>query len=369
MTQIKEFQTLYGVSKNQKIKIWNISVESTPATKEGKIITTSGYDNGKMKITEKIISKGKNIGKSNETNPFEQAVSEAESKWKKKYNKNYNIEKPNIDNYIPKILLPMLAKDPKKGKIKFPCYIQPKLNGICNLAEIKNNKVIHHSRGGQVFEFIDHFDDMIKEINCHVPLHGEIYVHRLSLQKIGSYVKELKEDRDILEFWIYDIADPKMKFKERIEWIENNICKYGDNSHIKYTPTLIVENYDEVNKMHDHYVALGFEGAMLKNMDGYYMYQYNSNDIEKVKSFQDAEFKIIGGKEGSGLDQGCIIFRCTTSNGKEFDVRPRGTVEERKEIFNNLDSYIGKDLTVKFAEYTEDDCPSQPVGLNIRDYE
>jgi DNA ligase-1 len=365
----KEFQTLYGVTKNNKIKTWTIIVNQDAGKNEANIITISGLYEGKMKITEKTISKGKNIGKSNETTPYEQALLEAESKWKKQLNKNYNISKPNLNNYVPNIILPMLAKPPKKGKIKFPCFMQPKLNGICNLSEIKDNKVIHHSRGGKEFQFLEYLDKYIKKLNCHVPLHGELYKHGWSLQKIGSYVKELKDDRYDLEFWIYDIADPNMTFKERNLWLQKNINHEYNNSPIKYTPTIIVEDYNQVDNMHDEYVKNGFEGGMLKNINGYYLYQYNSNDIEKVKSFIDDEFKIIGGKEGTGLDKGCIIFKCITNSGKEFDVRPIGTVNERKNMFDNLSKYIGKKLTVKFAEYTEEGCPSQPVGLIIRDYE
>ena len=125
----------------------------------------------------------------------------------------------------------------------------------------------------------------------------------------------------------------------------------------------------EKKKYHDTWVNMGFEGGMLKNIQGLYMFEYNSNDLEKVKSFEDAEFEIIGGKQGTGTDEGCVIFRCKTKDGLEFDVRPRGTQEERREMYNNLDSYIGKPLTVRFPELTDSGIPAQPVGIAVRDYE
>jgi len=126
---------------------------------------------------------------------------------------------------------------------------------------------------------------------------------------------------------------------------------------------------EEAKVKHDQWVLDGFEGAMLKNANGIYIMQYNSKDIEKMKDFDDAEFEIIGGKEGAGLDEGCIIYRCITDDGLEFDVRPRGTVGDRRKWFGELDSAIGEPLTVRFPERTESGIPAQPVGLVVRDYE
>ena len=99
----------------------------------------------------------------------------------------------------------------------------------------------------------------------------------------------------------------------------------------------------------------------------------NSDDLEKVKEFKSEEFEIIGGKEGTGTDEGCVIYRCITKEGKEFDARPRGTVEDRKQMLLDLPDSIGKPLTVRFAEYSDDGIPQQPVGVPIaeavRDYE
>ena len=76
----KSLPMLYGVSRIGKVKQWQPAVqgnEDGTAT----IIIHSGYVGGKIREIPKLIKKGKNIGKSNETTPFNQAVSEIESKW------------------------------------------------------------------------------------------------------------------------------------------------------------------------------------------------------------------------------------------------------------------------------------------------
>ena len=378
----KSIPKLYGVARTGKVKEWEAAVQGNDDG-TATIIIRSGYVGQKITERPKVIRKGKNIGKENETTPFEQAVSEIESAWEKKRSQNYELEQMDPNNYIPRLMLPQLAKKPRKGKIVFPAFIQPKLNGVCNLAEppgvppyyASADMIQHHTRGGHLFlsELMAHFDPWIREMNPPAPVHGELYKHGWSLQKIRSYTQKMKENQTDLEYWLYDIAWIGPDFKERLDWLSEHMTKFGDDCPVKFTPTQIVNNYAEAKVFHDHCVERGFEGAMLKNGAGIYMFQYNSNDIEKVKEFEDDEFEIVGGKEGTGSDEGCVIYRCITKEGKEFDARPRGTVEDRKQMLINLPNDIGKMLTVRFAEYSEDMIPQQPVGIPeaeaVRDYE
>jgi hypothetical protein len=65
------FPTLFGKSKNGKTQIWQIEViKQDPAAV---IRVTYGYEGGKQVVNEKEITKGKNLGKKNETSPYEQA--------------------------------------------------------------------------------------------------------------------------------------------------------------------------------------------------------------------------------------------------------------------------------------------------------
>ena len=94
--------------------------------------------------------------------------------------------------------------------------------------------------------------------------------------------------------------------------------------------------------------------------------------VHRIASRFDDEFEIVDFKEGKGNDKGTIIFKCKTNAGGEdkfFEVRPRGTREERKEMFENGKDYIGKKITVKYFELTDENIPRFPVGIAIRDYE
>jgi len=404
MNSVRKFPTIYALSSTGKVKEWTAEVFSNT---DGTAVIQRSYGQVGKKITvnKKTVKKGKNIGKSNETTPVEQALLEAMSDINKKRDANHEYEMIDPNNYVPRVILPQLAKGPKKGKIVFPCDMQPKLNGICCLSrkfngtpdhkmysdeymtwkgiargnpEVFVDMMAYHSRGGKLFETLEHLNPFLLELLAtNEMVHGELYVHGWSLQKIGSYTKELKPDSHLLEYWIYDhaVVGPKWEDRwfdivDRVAMQKVNWTQKGDGSiPIKLVPTIRVNSYEEAKYWHDKWVADGFEGGMLRNLNGIYLFEFNSKDLEKVKEFEDAEFKIVGGKEGTGNDEGCIIFKCETTDGKEFDVRPRGTVEQRREDFQKLDSYIGESLTVRYAELSDDGIPLQPVGIVIRDYE
>jgi ATP-dependent DNA ligase len=130
-----------------------------------------------------------------------------------------------------------------------------------------------------------------------------------------------------------------------------------------------VRTEQEMKKLHDKFVNEGYEGLILRNPKGVYGINKRSNDLIKYKSFQDGEYEITGYEEGTGKDEGTVIWVCKTEKDQEFKARPRGTHEERTEWFSNGDKYVGSMLTVRYFELTDDGIPRFPVGLTIRDYE
>ena len=86
-----------------------------------------------------------------------------------------------------------------------------------------------------------------------------------------------------------------------------------------------------------------------------------------MKNMIDEEFTIIGFHDGIGIDKGAVIWDCITKDGKEFSATPSWPKEYRKKIFKEADKYIGKKITIKFQEYTEDGKPRFPIAKAIRE--
>jgi DNA ligase-1 len=140
--------------------------------------------------------------------------------------------------------------------------------------------------------------------------------------------------------------------------------------YLRLVKTSVVRNEADVEKYHEAYMADGYEGSIIRSGgDEPYVFQYRSNSLLKKKDFMDAEFVIVGCKEGTGKDEGKAIFRCKIASGSEFDVRCKGEDEVREEQWKNRKSYMGKELTVRYQCLSDDGIPIFPVGIAVRDYE
>jgi hypothetical protein len=392
------FPELQGEATTGKTKMWSIKVteRALAAGLVGVIETTHGYVDGKKQVNEKIITEGKNIGKKNETTPLQQAINEARSSWVKKKESGYTAvgvsdelsganddaesvesgavgeakgnKSKGIDEDVPS---PMLAHDyNKRGKsIKFPCFVQRKFDGT-RCVGMPGKGLF--SRNRKRYPHMDHIVEEINKLPAGIHLDGELYSDTLTFQEIVGLVKRetLKKGDDEkqlqIKFHIYDIVNT-MPYEQRYANLQMLFNKYKFK-HLVLVKTDVCESEEKMKELHAQYVAEGYEGIMLRNKTGLYK-NARSIDLQKYKCFETEEFEIINYKEGEGQEEGCVIWICKTSEGKTFNCRPCGTREERSEMYQDGSSYIGKMITVKFQEWTDEKMPRFPVAQAVRDYE
>lgn len=378
------FPELQGDAQTGKTKMWSIKVSERDGC--GVIEVTHGYVGGKKQVNEKIISEGKNIGKKNETTPLQQAINEARSAWIKKKESGYapvgvtDLSEANrddnesiesgrgkgIDEDVPS---PMLAHEyNKRGKsIKFPCFVQRKLDGTRCVAMPGKGL---YSRNKKRYPHMTH---IIKEINRLPPniiLDGELYSDTLTFQEIVGLVKRetLKKGDDEkqlqVKLHVYDIIN-EMPYELRYANLQMLFSRYKFK-YLELVKTESCESEERMKELHAQYVTDGFEGIILRNKQGLYK-NARSCDLIKYKTFEDSEFEVIDFKEGEGQEEGCVIWVCKTPEGKIFNCRPRGTREERHELFTNGKKYIGKMLTIRYQEMTDLNIPRFPVALVFRE--
>ena len=373
---------LYGLPSNgKKIKEWSIEVIENGNSAH--IKRTHGYTDYKMQDSVKEISKGKNIGKKNETTPMQQATNEAKSLWKKQKESGYveNIKEIQCTETI----LPMLAHDfhKRENDIVFPCFVQPKLDGVRLLAKVTEDlNITFISRTGKKVLNLEHIEVELKiiikklpEAPC-FPLHvdGELFTFDLPFEEISGIFRKIEKDNRVkkLKFHIFDIFSNNMTvFKDRLKQLtemRNCIEKTRTNSLI-IVETIDCHSKKEIQEHHGRYTVNQYEGLILRNKEGLYKPNFRSKDLQKYKEFVDEEFEIIGAQSGVGLEQDCAIFTCKNENKQEFSVRPRGSREIRKGYLKDIDNLIGKKLTVRYQNLSESGIVRFGVGISIRDYE
>ena len=363
-----KWNTLFAKASTGKLKEWTIHVENTGECPQ--IIIVHGYVGGKLKTDIKPVRDGKNIGKSNETTPYEQACNEAQARFQKQLDKNYSENPDNTDI----ALLPMLAQPYIKRfkDIIWSAFGQPKLDGVrCLATKLSDSEIEYRSRTGKIFTTLGHLTaELLSCLDIGDTFDGEIYVHRdMSFQEIVSALKKHGPNTDRLEYWVYDVVIPDMPFCDRLALRNTRLSRIAP-LHIVAVDTIIIDSEEHMLFSHKRYTEEhGYEGIMIRNMTGKYLLDFRSADLQKYKTFVDEEFTIIGSKDGSGREEGKIIFICEDATGRPFDVRPRGTMELRTEWWIMRDSFLGKKLTVRYQRLSDDGCPIFPVGIMVRDYE
>lgn len=276
LSLVQSFPTLYAIDKNGKIKVWTAAVlqpvdKRLAAAGYASSRITHGYINGKQQVAYRDYNTGKNIGRSNETTPLAQCISETRRKWTDKKEKEaYTETKPadcgegygdisggwcdaddggdGGDDDAAAAgsgpFLPMLAQtfnpadaivtgvagaagagSKKKKVITFPCFVQPKLDGLrCVSYAIRSADggndatatVALQSRTGAFFTGLPHIAAALRPYLSQHPsvvIDGELYTDQMPFEELAGLIKKKKiTDSDVerlkkVKYHVYDIYD------------------------------------------------------------------------------------------------------------------------------------------------------------------
>lgn len=401
-------KNLFGLEKNGSFKVWSIfvgHVHGGDYGEDGAFITIKhGKEGGKLTSKTEYVNEGKQ-GR----NSYEQAVSQAEGRIKKQFDKNYRETKEELVE-IP--LLPMLAGDYNKigHRIEFPCYGSVKYDGVRCLVIKKDGKLTLQSRTGQPYD-VPHLEEALNEfVKDGEVFDGEIYLHGYALQDITSATKRTNTQKEIdkvkrdivkhgeeyrrpskeanvikptlaeelenaelihrirpqLQFHIFDIINDD-DFETRLTQMDeiHAIRKF-------VSEFVLMTNYDSVTSDHQlrtihHPRAIddGFEGYMLRNKKGVNESGKRSADLQKFKTFIDEEFLILDIVEDK---QGNAVFVLKNNlNDLTFQC-VYGDIPSRKMQLLEKGKLRGKWLNVQFqTRYKGTLLPQFGTGKYIRE--
>lgn len=244
--------------------------------------------------------------------------------------------------------------------------LQKKLDGHRCLITVDDGKVVAYSRQGKYIPAIKHILRAFEgRLPSDVTLDGELYVHGVKLQTIGSWIKREQPNTYDLNFVVYDMiandryVDRHAELSEIVKGMETDAR--GQVLVLPYKPW----ESDESTKGFFRTVRnQGFEGLMLRLDNRAYEVGKRSSSLLKIKEFEQEEFQVIDFKESS---TGWAICVCKTKDGKTFDCSAPGTLDEKRYVLYNQDEFRNKMLTIDFAHWTDDGLPFQPTAVRWRD--
>jgi len=371
---------LYKKTTTGAIQEWEVSVCWIDGI--ATIVNNYGQVGGKIQESQEQVLEGKNIGKANETTAIQQARAQAKSRWEKQKKKGYvesieDAEAGATDDLIAGGVFPILAhKFAEQGhKIKYPALAQPKLDGHrCTAQREEDGTYTLWSRTRKPIKSCPHITDMLTT-TMFTRLDGELYNHdyRNNFEDLTSLIRqeEPKDGYENIQYHVYDIPSEVPNVMRSKMLMDLKEAFEGTPIHI--VETVVVNDEDELYAYLDDCLARGYEGCMVRNMDGKYQYK-RSYDLQKLKKFDDDEFRIVDVKVGTkGSMAGKAVFICEKyrdkqpiPEGKTFDCKLKGNMDKLTEYANDPSLVIGKILTVKFQGYTKYGIPRFPVGERFR---
>jgi len=356
-------QVVYKVDSKGKARFLKVSTEGAD------LIQESGLLDGKS-VTHRSTSKGKNIGRANETTPESQAEFDAQSKLNKKLKGEYfpineDLSKLKLAEKIAYIIeeaknniviLPMLAKTYKNGDI-YPCYCQPKLDGQRNFG--KND--IMTSRENSPITTLPHIQNSLKTLPDGQIIDGEVYAHGLSFQENMKLIGKLRPESINVKYHVYDLVsdDPF-----EIRYTKLKILIRGMD-HVELVPTYRIENEEQLKEYHAKFLSEGYEGTIVRWGNEGYENNKRSKYLLKYKDFIDIACEVIDVIPSEKRpEHGVVVVRL--DNGIECKCGMKFSHKEREEILINRDEYIGQTAEVRFFEYSDTGVPRFPVCVGFR---
>jgi len=293
----------------------------------------------------------------------------------------------------------LLRKYDKEGKhIKFPAYVQPKLDGTRVVGYLIHNDnptyedIRLYTRTKKIYTGFHHIKKKLLPALIEMwdgesfYVDGEFYKHGMSLQKISGKVRNEEDTEEVtsdgVQLHLFDgfyPSKPSRKFKKRQEDLDE-LFSHITSKWVRRVKTMIVKDEEELMEKYEYFVSKKYEGAVVKNIDGKYLSHptrsstvLRSRTALKLKKRYSMEIPVHDFTEGTkGKDVGAILWIFKIKD-KILTLQPKNiTYEERYKLFkdakkNFKTKYKGRMMTVEYEDLSKDGIPLRAKAAGFRD--
>jgi len=194
------------------------------------------------------------------------------------------------------------------------------------------------------------------------PLDGELWIGRKMFQRTVSIVRR-QDGGDLwkeVRFLVFDAPAHNGSFEERLGLVKL-IMKMNQPEYAQLHQHDLCQGFDHLKDELTTVEFLGGEGLMLRQPGSLYV-AGRSSTLLKVKTFKDAEARVIGYEPGAGRHRGRVgALSVELANGIRFAVGTALTDLER----DNPPS-IGSIITFKYQELSDGGVPRFPSYVGVR---
>ena len=207
--------------------------------------------------------------------------------------------------------------DPEKHDLKGKWFHEPKLDGV----RVVLLDGVGYSRNGKTYDTIGHIVKELETLQKDFVFDGELMGSEDFDKNSGAARRKRFGTNTSLIFNVFDVIrkDEWLSGKTRTTEERKKDLEYlaeileMAKEELKYEPHVKVVPWKEITnptpaqlkQLCDDYIALGYEGAMLKKASSPYVFD-RSDSVLKVKKFLDADGTVVGHYEGRGKYKGML---------------------------------------------------------------
>lgn len=269
---------------------------------------------------------------------------------------------------MPKNQIVMLAHTYEERRVTYPCFVQPKLNGI--RAYYRKGNL--YSRDRKLLAAPTHITEELRKIGFpdDVIFDGELYKHSWPLQRINGAVGVNREmptdDTRQISFCIFDFIQEQAPFAQRMAYLLS-IVRPRLPASCGIVEPILCHDAQHATYLYEQFMKMGFEGMMYRIGGCLYRKGMRSYSLLKRKDWKDDWFPIVGKQEGKATELGSRLVGtlgsliCQLPDGRTFDVGSGFTDSERDRIWKN--ELVINQLHVRYEMLSDDGIPLKPTAI------
>lgn len=264
------------------------------------------------------------------------------------------------------------------SKVRYPVFVQPKLDGLRGLAVVSGGVVTWYSYSGKPLWNLENVSEHLPKIDGtydgEIIWPGHPFADAYGLCKRQDHANDPDTQRDKMElrFHVFDFLhdgewDSKVCFRtmrERDDFLRR--CLW--NAVVHKVPVYVVRDEAALLEAHGGFLRDGLEGTMVKRIEGKYHWKRHV-DWHRHKPTETEDFRITGAIEGKGKWKGALgaflldlgLPKPQEAGGGRIDLATRTDWWRRRT------DLIGKFVEVTFKCRTPDGYLREPILIRLRE--
>jgi len=277
------------------------------------------------------------------------------------------------------IMLAYPFEESRLAKWTPPYLIQPKLDGDRCWNQVDdldphNVRCDLITSEGNIYQSVPHINKELESSRYkNLPLDGELYNHDLYLEgghelifSIVSRTVNLHPRHSEMEFHVFDFKTSTLAQAERLNFLQEMEVDFP--SHVKLVPMRIANTLDDIKRIYDGFIKIGYEGIIVRNLEALYI-ERRSIFMMKFKPKKSDTYQIIGWNEEisiDGIPKGRIGSLILSSElGDNFNVGAGLDADQKDYLWLMRDDIAGNMATVFYQHLTNRKIPKGSFDIII----